>query len=198
MTVETGSLTAFCAVLELIFYLKWKENNVHMIPALVLSKLYSNTLVATLNSRNPQYRSSQRSELETNGLHYRGQTTMGTSSKMVNMSGQVHFDDVCSRLGTYLEPNNMKLMTFLPQDRSQPTKVQITTHQETHHEDGIPMSDMDKHSDGFDDSASELKINNDALTSRNIEPLDANARRYYQRKNTDDVEAARNPHPYAA
>lgn len=94
MTVETGSLTAFCAVLELIFYLKWKENNVHMIPALVLSKLYSNTLVATLNSRNPQYRSSQRSELETNGLHYRGQTTIGTGSKMVNMSGQVHFDDV--------------------------------------------------------------------------------------------------------
>lgn len=84
------------------------------------------------------------------------------------------------------------------QDRSQPTKVQITTHQETHHEDGIPMSDLDKHSDAFDDGSSDLKINSDALTTRNVEPLDANARRYYQRRNTDDVEAAHPTHPYAA
>jgi hypothetical protein len=84
MTVETGSLTAFCAVLELFLFLKWKENNLHMIPALALSKLYSNTLIATLNSRNPQYRSSQREETETNGLHFRT-TIGGTTSKMMGV-----------------------------------------------------------------------------------------------------------------
>lgn len=86
MTVETGSLTAFCAVMELFLFLKWKENNLHMIPALALSKLYSNTLIATLNSRNPQYRSSEREyTTETNGLHFRT-TIAGTSSKIVGVS----------------------------------------------------------------------------------------------------------------
>ncbi|KAF8313114.1 hypothetical protein DL93DRAFT_2059482, partial [Clavulina sp. PMI_390] len=60
MTVETGALTAFAATMELILFLRWKDNNLHMIPALALSKLYTNTLIATLNSRNPQYRSSMR------------------------------------------------------------------------------------------------------------------------------------------
>jgi hypothetical protein len=82
MSVETGSITAGCAVLELGLFLRWKDNNLHMIPALALSKLYSNTLVATLNSRNPQYRNSSRpgvnGEIETGGLHFKGVTTIGS------------------------------------------------------------------------------------------------------------------------
>ncbi|PBK85824.1 hypothetical protein ARMGADRAFT_1017632 [Armillaria gallica] len=50
-TVETGLLTAAAAVAELILWLTQSEYNVHFIGFLVLGKLYSNTLVATLNSR---------------------------------------------------------------------------------------------------------------------------------------------------
>ncbi|KAK0432724.1 hypothetical protein EV421DRAFT_1493487 [Armillaria borealis] len=50
-TLETGLLTSTAAVAELILWLTQSEYNVHFIGFLVLAKLYSNALVATLNSR---------------------------------------------------------------------------------------------------------------------------------------------------
>ncbi|KAG8890289.1 hypothetical protein FRB99_003906 [Tulasnella sp. 403] len=60
MTVQTGAVTTFAATAELILYLKSPQNNLHMIPALALAKLYTNTLVATLNSRSDTFHSSNR------------------------------------------------------------------------------------------------------------------------------------------
>ncbi|CAE6511105.1 unnamed protein product [Rhizoctonia solani] len=51
MTVETGLVTTTAAITELILYLVYQKNNLHMIPALALAKLYTNTLLATFNSR---------------------------------------------------------------------------------------------------------------------------------------------------
>lgn len=39
MTIETGAVTAFAATLELICYLKWKENNLRMFPSIETSTL---------------------------------------------------------------------------------------------------------------------------------------------------------------
>jgi len=50
-TVETGLITSFAAVVELILWLTTQHYNIHFIGFLVLGKLYSNALVATLNSR---------------------------------------------------------------------------------------------------------------------------------------------------
>ncbi|PBK88116.1 hypothetical protein ARMGADRAFT_1121328 [Armillaria gallica] len=50
-TVETGLLTSTAAVIEFILWLTRSEYNLHYIGILVLGKLYSNALVATLNSR---------------------------------------------------------------------------------------------------------------------------------------------------
>ncbi|KAG7447197.1 uncharacterized protein BT62DRAFT_67947 [Guyanagaster necrorhizus] len=50
-SVETGLLTSAAAVAELILWLTQSEYNIHFIGFLVLGKLYSNALVATLNSR---------------------------------------------------------------------------------------------------------------------------------------------------
>lgn len=52
-SVETGMITSFMAIAELILWLTSHQINVHFIGFLVLGKLYSNTLVATLNSRAP-------------------------------------------------------------------------------------------------------------------------------------------------
>lgn len=51
MTVETGLVTTTAAIAELILFLVFQKNNLHMIPALALAKLYTNTLLATFNSR---------------------------------------------------------------------------------------------------------------------------------------------------
>jgi hypothetical protein len=53
-TVETGTTTSVMAIVELVLYLTTgKVGNWHFIGFLVLGRLYSNTLVATLNSRAP-------------------------------------------------------------------------------------------------------------------------------------------------
>lgn len=51
LTVETGMITAFGATIELIFFWAFHHNNIHFILFLMLAKLYSNTILATLNAR---------------------------------------------------------------------------------------------------------------------------------------------------
>ncbi|KAF9468356.1 hypothetical protein BDZ94DRAFT_782352 [Collybia nuda] len=51
VTIETGMATAIGALVELILFVVFPMNNLHFIVFLVLAKLYSNTLLATLNSR---------------------------------------------------------------------------------------------------------------------------------------------------
>jgi hypothetical protein len=50
-TVETGLITTFCATMELGFFLGLPSTNIHVLFALMLSKLYSNALMTSLNSR---------------------------------------------------------------------------------------------------------------------------------------------------
>lgn len=50
-SVETGLITSVMAVIELILWITSRQWKIHFIGFLVLGKLYSNALVATLNSR---------------------------------------------------------------------------------------------------------------------------------------------------
>ncbi|TFK31424.1 hypothetical protein BDQ12DRAFT_740025 [Crucibulum laeve] len=51
LTVETGSTTATVAVIDVVLFLAFRQNNYHTAPALILGKLYSNTMVLIFNSR---------------------------------------------------------------------------------------------------------------------------------------------------
>ncbi|KAL7283579.1 hypothetical protein ACG7TL_003014 [Trametes sanguinea] len=51
LTVETGALTASAAILDLVLFLAFKHNNLHMTPAIMLSKLYTNALMMLFNNR---------------------------------------------------------------------------------------------------------------------------------------------------
>ncbi|KAJ3874897.1 hypothetical protein F5051DRAFT_415566 [Lentinula edodes] len=51
LTVETGLVTALTALSELLLFIIFRTNNLHFIPLLMLSKMYSNCLLATLNAR---------------------------------------------------------------------------------------------------------------------------------------------------
>ncbi|KAJ3970846.1 hypothetical protein EV361DRAFT_992933, partial [Lentinula raphanica] len=51
LTVETGAVTATSAILELILFQTFQSNNLHFTIALMLCKIYSNALMASLNSR---------------------------------------------------------------------------------------------------------------------------------------------------
>jgi len=51
LTVETGLLTATVAVVDVTLFNAFKTNNLHICPAIILAKLYTNTLMAVFNNR---------------------------------------------------------------------------------------------------------------------------------------------------
>ncbi|KAF8881855.1 hypothetical protein CPB85DRAFT_417358 [Mucidula mucida] len=51
LSIETGTICAICALLDLSFYLGFKNNNYYTLPSIALTKLYSNSFFAVLNSR---------------------------------------------------------------------------------------------------------------------------------------------------
>ncbi|KAH7929132.1 hypothetical protein BV22DRAFT_1081427 [Leucogyrophana mollusca] len=51
LIVETGILTATCAILDLVLFIVFQHNNLHTCPATTLAKLYSNTLLVIFNNR---------------------------------------------------------------------------------------------------------------------------------------------------
>ncbi|KAF7341673.1 hypothetical protein MSAN_02065500 [Mycena sanguinolenta] len=55
LSIETGALTSITATGDAILWLGWERFNYHFAFFLVLGKLYSNVLMATLNCRNPTF-----------------------------------------------------------------------------------------------------------------------------------------------
>ncbi|CAE6499484.1 unnamed protein product [Rhizoctonia solani] len=101
MTVETGLVTTTAAITDLILYLVFQKNNLHMIPALALAKLYTNTLLATFNSRSVAFGgSSSRTDGERStqyaGNEWRRPTQTATNAKdrvQITTVRETHADD---------------------------------------------------------------------------------------------------------
>ncbi|THV01183.1 hypothetical protein K435DRAFT_655786, partial [Dendrothele bispora CBS 962.96] len=51
ISIETGAITSGAAILDLIFFLHFSNNSLHLLVAFILSKLYTNTFYASLNAR---------------------------------------------------------------------------------------------------------------------------------------------------
>ncbi|KAF9561010.1 hypothetical protein CPC08DRAFT_457920 [Agrocybe pediades] len=50
-SIQTGLITAACAGVDLALFVSFTSRNYHYVPAYILGKLYTNSLLATLNSR---------------------------------------------------------------------------------------------------------------------------------------------------
>lgn len=96
MTVETGLVTTTVAITELILYLVYPHNNLHMIPALALAKLYTNTLLATFNSRSLAFNSSSRTDAERTTQYAGNEWRRGQVTKdrvQITTVRETHADD---------------------------------------------------------------------------------------------------------
>ena len=51
LTVETGTITAAAAILDLVFFLSLHHNALHQLSGVTLSKLYTNSLLMLFNNR---------------------------------------------------------------------------------------------------------------------------------------------------
>ncbi|PFH47980.1 hypothetical protein AMATHDRAFT_6241 [Amanita thiersii Skay4041] len=50
-TIETGAVTVVVASVEVALGIRFKDNHLHLVPAVLLGKMYSNVLLANLNGR---------------------------------------------------------------------------------------------------------------------------------------------------
>ncbi|KJA26210.1 hypothetical protein HYPSUDRAFT_36463 [Hypholoma sublateritium FD-334 SS-4] len=84
-TVETGAITAVTALAELILFIKMDTNFVHEVPALLLGKLYSNVVLATLNGR----LRARSSHVPSDGIN----TTEGVDSHQLSLRANYYSRD---------------------------------------------------------------------------------------------------------
>ncbi|KAI0321909.1 hypothetical protein OF83DRAFT_1168055 [Amylostereum chailletii] len=66
LSVETGMVTAASAIIELALFLGSQDTNLHLTFALILGKIYSNTLMTSLNSRVSSRQPGKSSSMATN------------------------------------------------------------------------------------------------------------------------------------
>ncbi|KAJ7054271.1 hypothetical protein C8F01DRAFT_501098 [Mycena amicta] len=50
-TIETGAVTSIVAIIDVVLFILYTNENYHQLPAFMLGKLYTTVLLATLNSR---------------------------------------------------------------------------------------------------------------------------------------------------
>ncbi|KAF4577381.1 hypothetical protein EYR36_005369 [Pleurotus pulmonarius] len=67
MTMQTGLTTSVCAILDIIFFLRY-PNGLHLIFNFALSKLYTNSLMSTLNSRKGWRLATSQSSVPSEGV----------------------------------------------------------------------------------------------------------------------------------
>ncbi|KAJ7154149.1 hypothetical protein C8R46DRAFT_1197133 [Mycena filopes] len=91
-SVETGAVTSLGAAIELVLWLTTHQYNIHFIFFLVLGKLYSNMLMATLNARAPMLQNRANDMSSTGSVppssFWADQTVKGIST--MNGRGGVH------------------------------------------------------------------------------------------------------------
>ncbi|KAI0762257.1 hypothetical protein C8Q74DRAFT_1371343 [Fomes fomentarius] len=139
LSVETGSLSAATAILELIFFLAptTKNTNLHILCSLVLGKIYSTAMMTSLNSRIDAETHNSRGGASTHHTSssgvgtntFRGQTTSirshGPSAPVVQIvqHTEVYGDDYSGKdqpLGEEMElrdrklPRQAELRSFAP------------------------------------------------------------------------------------
>ncbi|KAI0043719.1 hypothetical protein FA95DRAFT_1563039 [Auriscalpium vulgare] len=61
--IQTGLVTVICATVDLALFVHFENANYHLTPAYILGKLYSNSLMVTLNAR--RRRTTRNTDLET-------------------------------------------------------------------------------------------------------------------------------------
>ncbi|KAJ7449287.1 hypothetical protein FB451DRAFT_1531678 [Mycena latifolia] len=93
ITVQTGLATVVTACIDLFLFVHFTNNDFHLVPAYVLGKLYSNSLLLSLNLRNSSSDHVFPAQpQETLPMHYfRSPATRTTDSVYIERRAEYHF-----------------------------------------------------------------------------------------------------------
>ncbi|KAF9466974.1 hypothetical protein BDZ94DRAFT_1250213 [Collybia nuda] len=96
-TIETGLVTTVTALLELILFLVEQDTSLHTTMAYMLAKLYTNSLMATLNSRIQNRASNDAISLNLDNISSGSfSRSAGNLSVQIDRIREIHKDDIGS------------------------------------------------------------------------------------------------------
>ncbi|KAI0267869.1 hypothetical protein BC834DRAFT_62804 [Gloeopeniophorella convolvens] len=111
LTIETNAASATVAIFSLVVFVGWQKNNYFYVPTAILGKIYSNTLLVTLNNR-ITFR---------HGMHVRNpgsghdSTTLAESSGTTERPGPSHQRSI----DQYMAPSKPEMAARLDDKESQ-------------------------------------------------------------------------------
>ncbi|KAJ7930504.1 hypothetical protein B0H13DRAFT_2309455 [Mycena leptocephala] len=132
LSIETGALTSITATVETILWLGWEPFNYHFTLFLMLGKLYSNVLMATLNCRNPIFLMGSQGTTSTAHAH--------THPTMPNRPVETAF---------WSEPNDRGRVAGVNPGRG--VHVSRNIYADNHHPDSIVMTNFNSSGTPGDD-----------------------------------------------
>lgn len=116
ITIETGMLTAIIAIIELTLFLTFKHNFYHVVPAFMLSKLYSNSFLVLLNSRKSTSKQSTTSDTFNSLPEFSASREANRTGAMkVDLAHRTSSDDI--GMVSFSETENLNKQGNPPHDR---------------------------------------------------------------------------------
>ncbi|KAG2049335.1 hypothetical protein BDR06DRAFT_999276 [Suillus hirtellus] len=117
ITIETGMLTAIIAIIELTLFLTFKHNFYHVVPAFMLSKLYSNSFLVLLNSRKSTSKQSTTSDTFHSLPEFSASREANRTGAMkVDLAHRTSSDDI--GMVSFSETENLNKQGNPPHDRA--------------------------------------------------------------------------------
>ncbi|KAK0241104.1 hypothetical protein EDD85DRAFT_948200 [Armillaria nabsnona] len=120
LTIETGSATAVVALLSLVLFFVFPGETFYATPALIMPKLYANTVYMVLNSRiriiggRDTYMSSTDMEMTTTTMRDITSHSMEDAQRTVGMQGQASVATITKKV--FSSDDEMGRMSEKPQD----------------------------------------------------------------------------------
>ncbi|KAI0689398.1 hypothetical protein BC835DRAFT_1407858 [Cytidiella melzeri] len=152
LTVETGVVTATCAIMELIMFQALPATNMHIFFAAMLAKVYYNALMTSLNTRSSRDRSSR--DLEPGGATSQQYSTAsfsrsGLHHETNNMGNTLgfHAGSGASR-GGVVPPTVVHIATVTDREADYGYEEDVKSHVvlgsdvDSHHGSAFPMTRM--------------------------------------------------------
>jgi len=140
VTMETSTLTASIAVINLVLYLALPGKAYHLLPQLIMGKMYAISVMVTLSSRkdlqeimssppNTSYYESTRGRAQTNA----SLPTAGPDGVVVTTSYQQNVDDTKSRGDIELGTRTIDTVRFARQDDNNDDDDSLEAGKRSHH-----------------------------------------------------------------
>ncbi|KAJ7826196.1 hypothetical protein B0H14DRAFT_2595967 [Mycena olivaceomarginata] len=118
--ITTGAATAVCAAVDLGMFLGYPTTNYHVVPAYILGKFYTNSLMLTLNLRRPHAAKDNSDSLPMNSIKFANSTGTSQGGLHVEHATFSNTDVAMDHLANNVREHRVEIREINDGDRGRP------------------------------------------------------------------------------